>query len=249
MKSFFRRAKPEPRASVELQGLIYAIGDVHGRLDLLTDAFSRIEAHAAGETAHLLLLGDYVDRGPDSRGVVDFLMQAQQRGNVTCLKGNHEQMMVQAVRSGGSALSLWLGNGGVEALRSYGILQSTDLWAAPPEHIGWMEGLPLLARDPHRVYVHAGLAPGVPLEQQPEETCLWIREKFLRAEAEAFPAHVVHGHTPHWAGKKDPRRPELLPHRTNLDTGAYYTDVLTVGVFRSDRPGGPSEVLTVQAPG
>lgn len=219
--------------------LLFAVGDVHGRLDLLERAWAAMEAHARGRAARVVFLGDYVDRGPDSRGVIEFVMRAQAEGAATCLKGNHEAMMVDALR-GAAPMPWWLGNGGDATLASY-------RGAVAPEHLEWMDALPLLHRDPHRIYVHAGLKPGVALENQDEETCLWIRERFLRAGAEELPAHVVHGHTPFWAGKPDPRQPELLPHRTNLDTGAYMTGVLTVGVFDPDAPGGPVRLLTGRA--
>ena len=93
--------------------------------------------------------------------------------------------------------------------------------------------------------MHAGLEPGVPLGLQDEATLLWIRGPFLRAPAEAFEAHVVHGHTPLWDEKPEAAEPELLAHRTNLDTGAYFTGVLTVGVFDPAAPGGPIELLPV----
>ena len=225
-------------------GLVYAFGDVHGRLDLLLRALEKIEAHAAGRSAHLVFLGDYVDRGPDSRGVVEHLMQLQQsREGVICLKGNHEDLMVSAVRRRGFAVGRWFDAGGRQALRSYGATGPSDLGLVPEEHLHWMEALPLMARDRHRLYVHAGLYPGRAPERQQQKACLWIRERFLEAAAETLPAHVVHGHTPEWTGKPVASDPELLPHRTNLDTGAYYTDVLTVAVFDSARAGGPLELL------
>ena len=217
-------------------GLIYAVGDVHGRLDLLQTAWATIQEDNGGQAGRVVFLGDYVDRGPDSRGVVEFLMRAQASAEVTCLKGNHEQMMVDALR-GAAPMSWWIDNGGDATLASYGR-------AVTPEHLDWMAGLPLMDRDAHRVYVHAGLMPNVPVEEQDEEACLWIRERFLRAPGDQLPAHVVHGHTPFWAGKPDPRQPELLEHRTNLDTGAYMTGVLTIGVFDPATPGGPIRVLT-----
>ena len=225
-------------------GLVYAVGDVHGRLDLLLPALERIEAHAAGRPSTLVFLGDYVDRGHDSRGVVEHLRGLQERRDrVICLKGNHEDLMVRGVRGRGMMLGRWLDNGGLQALRSYGAAGAGDLRLVPEEHLEWMERLPLMARDRHRLYVHAGLYPGRAPERQKDKTCLWIRERFLEAPAEALPAHVVHGHTPEWAGKRQAAEPELLPHRTNLDTGAYYTDVLTVAVFEAARPGGPLELL------
>jgi serine/threonine protein phosphatase 1 len=240
----FGRSASQRLNVVDLSGLIYGIGDVHGRLDLLLHAADRIRAHAAGRPHTILFLGDYVDRGPDSRGVVEYLIDAERAGGVTCLQGNHEQMMVDAARTGGFALGRWLDNGGHPALRSYGGARPTDVRMIPQAHIDWMADLPLLARDEHRIYVHAGLAPGRPLNRQRRKTCLWIRERFLRAGAGDLPAHVVHGHTPVWEGKAHAAEPERLPHRTNLDTGAFFTDVLAVGVFESAAPGGPLEILT-----
>ena len=109
-----------------------------------------------------------------------------------------------------------------------------------------MEALPIIARDAHRIYVHAGLMPRLELAEQDEETCLWIRERFLWAPASALPAHVVHGHTPQHGRKSRPEDPEQLAHRTNLDTGAYWTGVLSIGVFEAGQPGGPVEVLQVR---
>jgi serine/threonine protein phosphatase 1 len=240
----FRRKRSD---IVPLEGLIYAVGDIHGRLDLLLRATELIVEHAAGRSHRMLFLGDYVDRGPDSRGVVEHLMAAERAGAV-CLRGNHEQMMVAACRDdGGLAVKRWLDNGGFPALRSYGAARPTELNRIPTAHVDWLARLPLLARDAHRIYVHAGLMPGQSLEKQREETLLWVRERFLRVGPEALPAHVVHGHTPEWAGKPAPAEPELRPHRTNLDTGAFFTDVLAVGVFDAAVPGGPLEVLTAHS--
>jgi serine/threonine protein phosphatase 1 len=219
----------------------YAIGDIHGRLDLLQQARAAIGAHA-GEASHkVICLGDYVDRGPDSKGVVETLMALTAESSWICLKGNHEDLMIKALhtdRHGG--LRPWIANGGDETLNSYGAR-----WAIPFAHLDWLEALPLFHRDTHRLFVHAGVAPGVPLEDQDPEALLWIRDAFLAAPAEALPCHVVHGHTPRWRLKPDLARPELLPHRTNLDTGAVWTGILSVGVFEDGRPGGPIEVLSI----
>jgi serine/threonine protein phosphatase 1 len=219
----------------------YAIGDIHGRLDLLQQARAAIGAHA-GEASHkVICLGDYVDRGPDSKGVVETLMALTVESSWICLKGNHEDLMIKALhtdRHGG--LQPWIANGGDETLNSYGAR-----WAIPFAHLDWLEALPLFHRDTHRLFVHAGVAPGVPLEDQDPEALLWIRDAFLAAPAEALPCHVVHGHTPRWRLKPDLARPELLPHRTNLDTGAVWTGILSVGVFEDGRPGGPAEVLSI----
>jgi serine/threonine protein phosphatase 1 len=223
-------------------GLSYAIGDIHGRLDLLERAAARIEVHAAGRVGRVICLGDYVDRGPNSKGVVEFVMRAQEERGWMPLKGNHEAMMVEAhAMDDPRQHGLWIDNGGGATLRSYG-------GRAPAEHLAWMSGLPLMVRDDHRLFIHAGVMPGEPIEAQEEKVVLWIRNRFLEAPASELPCHIVHGHTPRWVGKPRGEEPELLPHRTNLDTMAYRTGVLAVGVFDAARPGGPVDVLTVHGP-
>jgi serine/threonine protein phosphatase 1 len=226
----------------------YAVGDVHGRLDLLRRAVDAISDHVGDRPFRVVFLGDYVDRGPESRGVIDFLMALQRRWPVVCLKGNHEELMIQAIADPGNRrLERWLEYGGDQTLRSYGLGRDDDLAAGvPQEHLRWMACLPPTTGDKHRIYVHAGLLPGTPAHRQKDETFLWIRERFLQARPGDFEAHVVHGHTPVWEGKPDPAEPELLEHRTNLDTGAFATGVLTVAVFDAEAPGGPIEVLKVR---
>ena len=229
-----------------MSDLTYAVGDVHGRLDLLERAFDRMAAHAGSRPHRVIMLGDVVDRGPESAGVIDFLLRRQARADIVCLKGNHEAMMLGALAGDEVALRSWLANGGVETLRSYGARTAGDMRrTVSGEHVAWLSALPLAATDAHRIFVHAGLEPHVPLSRQDEATLLWIRTPFLRAPAGAFEAHVVHGHTPVWDAKPDPALPERLAHRTNLDTGACFTGVLTVGVIDAAAPGGPIEVLAV----
>lgn len=226
----------------------YAIGDVHGRLDLLEKAVEAISEHVGDAPFRVIFLGDYVDRGPDSRGVIELLMDLQRRWRVVCLKGNHEELMLQAIEQpGGGRLERWLEYGGDATLASYGLGADSDLAAGVPrEHRRWMSGLPRTTGDGHRIYVHAGLAPGKPVHRQNDQTFLWIRERFLQARASEFEAHVVHGHTPIWEGKPNPADPELLEHRTNVDTAAFATGVLSIAVFDAERPGGPVEVLQVR---
>jgi serine/threonine protein phosphatase 1 len=226
----------------------YAVGDIHGRLDLLRTAIDTISDHVGDSAFRVVFLGDYVDRGPDSRGVIDLLIQLQRRWPVTCLKGNHEELMIEALTLPGERrLERWLEYGGDQTLKSYGLAIDDDLAAGvPAEHLRWMGGLPRTTGDGHRIYVHAGLMPGMPAHRQKDETCLWIRERFLQARPGDFEAHVVHGHTPVWEGKVDPTEPELLEHRTNIDTGAFATGVLTVAVFDASLPGGPIEVIKVR---
>jgi serine/threonine protein phosphatase 1 len=240
---------PSTRARVQTAGpRTYAIGDVHGRLDLLSAAVEMISAHVGDGAFRVVFLGDYVDRGPDSRGVIDFLIELQRRWPIVCLKGNHEELMLLAVtRPDPARLRRWLEYGGDATLRSYALSPEADLAEGiPKEHLRWIAGLPMTTGDGHRIYVHAGLAPGAPVHRQKEQSCLWIRERFLRAKAKDFEMHVVHGHTPVWKGKPDPSAPELLAHRTNIDTGAFATGVLTVAVFDSRTPGGPIDLLKVK---
>lgn len=226
----------------------YAIGDVHGRLDLVEQAVEAIGAHVGDAPFRVIFLGDYVDRGPDSRGVIDLLMELQRRWPVVCLKGNHEELMLQAItQPAGGRLTRWLEYGGDHTLASYGLDENSDLAEGiPREHVRWMSGLPRTTGDGHRIYVHAGLAPGTPIHRQKEQTFLWIRERFLEARPGDFEAHVVHGHTPIWEGKPNPAEPELLEHRTNIDTAAFATGVLSIAVFDAERPGGPVEVIQVR---
>jgi serine/threonine protein phosphatase 1 len=217
----------------------FAIGDIHGERELLENAFEAIEAWAKGRAFRIITLGDYIDRGPDSAGVIALLRQREAQGRLVCLKGNHETMMLKACDTGRTGH--WIRNGGERTLMSYdGEVLRDDL--------DWLRRLPFVFADRHRIFVHGGLEPGIALCDQQEESCLWIRDAFLKAPAEALPAHVVHGHTEKWAGKPDPAEPEQLPHRTNLDTGAYYTGRLTIGVFETFRPGGPVDVIHISRP-
>ena len=217
--------------------LTFAIGDIHGRLDLLNRAIDMIADHADGLPHRVICLGDYIDRGPESKGVVERLMRLSATGTWLCLKGNHEDMMVRALRTRDrEELDIWLWNGGEETMDSYGN-------NVPAAHKDWLEALPIYHRDAGRIYVHAGIDPGVSIEDQTERTFLWIRERFLTAKA--LPCHVVHGHTPRWREKPDAAQPECLPHRTNLDTGAYFTGVLSIGMFANPMTGGPTTVLRV----
>jgi serine/threonine protein phosphatase 1 len=230
--------------------IVYAIGDVHGRLDLLKAARTQLLRHDQGRQNPVVFLGDYVDRGPDSCGVIEFLM-TWKRGAIFCLKGNHEAMMIQACRRrDADSLETWLSFGGDATLRSYGAesLNQFSLDLIPESHLVWLESLPTVLEDDHRVFVHGGLLPGVRIARQREDVLLWVRQRFLQADGDEFPdrKHVVHGHTPVWAGKLSPSEPELLAHRTNLDTAAYATGVLTIAVFNTASPGGPANCIAVR---
>jgi serine/threonine protein phosphatase 1 len=237
-----------------MEHLTFAIGDIHGRLDLLRAAFEAIEAKAQAAEAGwtIICLGDLVDRGPHSAEVVAFLIAAEAAGVARCIKGNHEDLMLRALRLRDTeSADRWIDNGGDATLRSYDASRRRDPTTENlvDSHLDWLEALPAFIEDEHRIYVHAGLDPRRRLLSQDEQTLLWIRERFLKAGAAEFPdaKHIVHGHTPIWAEKPEARRPELLDHRTNLDSGAYMTGVLTVGVFSSESPGGPVEIVQVGA--
>ncbi|MCF4128454.1 metallophosphoesterase family protein [Methylobacterium sp. SyP6R] len=216
--------------------LTYAIGDIHGRADLLARLLARIEEHRAGRPRRLVFLGDAVDRGPDSAEVIAILrdLQAGEPEAVTCLMGNHEAMLLDA--AAGTNLDLWRLNGAGPTLASYGVTQPCDL---PAEIVAWIAALPTLHGDARRWYVHGGLDPARGAEESDRETRLWMREPFLSSDHD-FGRHVVHGHTPTRDG-----RPELRVHRTNLDTGAVFGGPLTAGIF-TDGQEPPVEVLAVR---
>ncbi len=227
--------------------LVYAIGDVHGRLDLLHDLIKQIaadvDAYDAAEKPVLVFLGDYVDRGAYSRGVIEFLIRLKSLPNieVRALKGNHEQAMLSFLTDVEIGPA-WVQSGGASTLVSYGVPApqtriASELWeqarealatALPPEHVEFLQSLELYVEYGDYVFVHAGLRPGVPIERQSEQDLLWIRSDFLE-ETRPFPKVVVHGHTP------EPE-PFLGENRLGLDTGAYATGVLTAArLFGTDR--------------
>lgn len=217
--------------------LIYAIGDVHGCFDKLVRLAEQCRQHCSTRYARYVYLGDYIDRGPDSRAVVEVLMQAQRSlpDAVICLRGNHEAMALAAAEQGGRADGLWLMNGGDETLRSYGVASARDL---PQEHLAWFRSLPLCYDDGRRYFVHAGIDPRRAIEQQCEEDQLWIRDRFL-AHPGAYARFIVHGHTPMHSG-----RPDLRFNRLNIDTGAVFGGPLTAAVFEASRCE-PVDFLTV----
>jgi serine/threonine protein phosphatase 1 len=213
--------------------LTYVIPDLHGRYDLLGDALAGIEARS--EIGTIVTLGDYVDKGPDSKQVIDRLLAGFAAGwRLVALKGNHDEMMVEALREP-AKMAAWLAKGGDAALASYG----GDPAAVPSAHIAWLDQLGLMHVDAHRLYVHAGVDPDVPLELQRETTLLCKR--YPKGFPDGFgELHVVHGHD------NFPDGPLLYEGRTNLDTLAWRTGRLMVGVFDDDRPGGPVDFLVVK---
>jgi calcineurin-like phosphoesterase family protein len=216
--------------------LLYAVGDIHGRADLLADLLRQIEIDAAGRNASkttLVFVGDYVDRGPDSRGVVEMLLHDLPPGfDALFLKGNHEALLLDFVADP-DMLNHWRINGGGATMESYGVdvagllaaKASPVVWHAvftaklPEPHLAFYESLRLRVAVGDYIFVHAGIRPGVPLDAQDETDLIWIRHEFLDA-AESFGPVVVHGHTP-----KD--APVVKPNRIGIDTGAVFTGRLT----------------------
>lgn len=217
--------------------LTYVIPDLHGRFDLLRDALAGIAAHAAGKLGTIVALGDYVNKGPDSRQVVERLRLGAFDGwAFVPLKGNHDAMMVEALRDA-SKMEGWIERGGDATLGSYG----GDPSAIPEADIAWLDGLPLMHTDTHRIYVHAGVDPERPLDAQPQTTLLWKRYP------KGYPGglgdfHVVHGHD------NFPEGPLLYEGRTNLDTTAWRTGRLVTGVFDDAKPGGPVDFIVATGP-
>jgi len=224
--------------------LTYAIPDIHGRFDLLEFAIKKIVDHSAGKHATVVTLGDYIDRGPCSRQVIERLMMWRPESlAVVNLKGNHEAMMWE-VCNNLAELSWWIKNGGEKTLASYGHQSSNekvDLRIVPRTHLQWIADLSLMHVDQHRLFVHAAIDPKVPLDQQDESTLLWKRypEGFGLGHGSR---HVVHGH------HANPKAPIVTMGKTNLDGLAWKTGRLVIGVFEDDRPGGASEFFEIIGP-
>lgn len=220
--------------------IIYAIGDIHGRYDLLHALRSSIFEHHnllhREKEAELIYLGDYIDRGPDSRAVIDELMQETDGFEVTCLLGNHEAMLLECLCTDNrQAWHTWLSNGGDATLASFGMTMRFGGYdpkalqaCIGAERIAWLQSLPLWKVEQPYLFVHAGIAPGVPIEEQNAKDLLWIRSRFLNS-TENHGCIVVHGHTP---GEE----PVVKANRICLDTGAVTTGRLTAAVLHGDNP-------------
>ena len=212
---------------------LYAIGDIHGCLDKLDGVHDWIARDLAARPAadwRVVHMGDYVDRGPDSRGVVQRLigLRAQDRRHV-CLQGNHDQMFVEAMRGETRRMAIWFEQGGVETLASYGltredlehmILDGRGLGAAiPADHLEFLAGLGHYAHYGDFFFAHAGIDPNYPLDEQDPHDLMWIRRPFLD-DTRDHGAVVVHGHTP-------VRRIEVRANRIGIDTGAVFGGALS----------------------
>ncbi|MFH1033376.1 MAG: metallophosphoesterase family protein [Pseudomonadota bacterium] len=190
---------------------ILAVGDLHGRYDLLRKIFSQVLPGLPAGT-RLIFLGDYIDRGPDSRVILEALMAYQAlRPETVLLMGNHERMLLEALE--GRQVELFLANGGQETLRSFGLTMQT-LHQIPAALLSFLRGLPLFHEEEQYIFVHAGLKPGLPLADQQERDLLWIRDEFIHGQWD-FGKTVVFGHTPF-------AEPLVKPGLIGIDTGAGF---------------------------
>jgi serine/threonine protein phosphatase 1 len=220
---------------------VYCIGDIHGRRDLLRELHEKIIADAGGfEGARkLVYLGDYIDRGLQSREVIDELLEAPLNGfEAVHLLGNHEKTLLDFLDYPKQAAG-WLAWGGRETLTSYGVPLPAGFRPPDPEalrdelreriserHLEFFRRMPLTHLAGDYLFVHAGIRPGVPLQEQSDSDLLWIRRDFTDS-TEAHGQVVVHGHS-------ISEEVEWLPNRIGIDTGAFYTGVLTCLVLEGE---------------
>ncbi len=236
MFSRFRSRKTAPTFRAPDGVRLYAIGDIHGRADLLDSLLVDIKADCAGHPhVEVIFLGDYIDRGPGSAAVIDRILSGPSSGQKwTSLIGNHEAVLLHLLsdaQKDESTFPSWLHHGGRETLASYGlpadIIYGDDLSltmnalskALPAAHRDFLHNLDLSRQVGDYLFVHAGIRPGVPLDEQRRRDLIWIRDTFLEFPGD-HGVHVVHGHS--ITAKVDERH-----NRTGIDTGAYASGKLT----------------------
>ena len=233
LKQLFARGEDEPLPSIPDGQRVYAVGDIHGRLDLFEALVAAIEAddaaRAPAETL-IVLLGDLVDRGADSKGVVEFARDLQRRRPVRILAGNHEEMFLRSL-SDIETFRHFIRHGGRETLLSYGInhgqfqaasmeeAQQLASEAVPADHLAFLESFEDMIQLGDYLFVHAGIDPRLPIDQQRSRDLRWIREPFLSHEG-SHGVVVVHGHT-------ICDEPEDCGNRIGIDTGAFMSGRLT----------------------
>lgn len=223
--------------------LVYAVGDIHGCLRELDALHAQIrtdaERRAQGRPVTLVYVGDYVDRGPDSAGVIDCLLAPPPVAGAEriFLRGNHEDAMLAFLKDAEVGAE-WLDYGGLETLKSYGVSPGGGaLWRQklsqglaeklPAAHLRFLEALPDRWSHGGYGFVHAGIRPGLPWEAQKTDDLLWIREPFLTSRAR-FDRKIIHGHT-------ITETPEVRTNRIGIDTGAYHSGILTALVIDGGR--------------
>lgn len=223
---------------------VFAIGDIHGRRDLLDELLSTVEQFrktSAAQEEYLIFLGDYIDRGPDSKGVLDLLLGVSGRPFPVFLRGNHDQTLLDFLKDP-IVYRTWRNYGGGQTLLSYGVMpprfddpkefaEARDKFLAncPGSHISFLENSELYYELGDYLFVHAGVRPGIAVDRQDAHDLLWIRDPFLSSD-HIFDRVVVHGHSPSEA-------PVCRPNRLGLDTGAHATGCLTAAVLEADRIG------------
>lgn len=233
--------RQRPQGRVPTGARVYAVGDTHGCVDRVRALHGRIRADAAEAAARrkvLVYIGDYVDRGPRSRELIDLLLDEPLAGFETVhLKGNHEAFLLSFLENTSIGLT-WMQYGGDATCRSYGVdpletpavpdrlawLQGELRARLPEAHLDFLRGLDVRHEEGDYLFVHAGVRPGVALAEQDPEDLLWIREPFL-SSGEDFGRIVVHGHTPSEA-------PVFRRNRIGIDTGACYGGPLTALVLQ-----------------
>lgn len=236
-------ARRAPRGSVGAARRFYAVGDIHGRLDLLDRLLASIdEDHAARDAMPrtLIFLGDLVDRGPSSAQVIERLrLLAEAEPDTRFLLGNHEEVMLKAYMGDETALPFFLKIGGRETVLSYGVDKDSYLRAdypgilelmrerIPENHIAFLQSFDDMVIEGDYAFVHAGVQPGVPLAEQTPHTLRWIRKGFLDC-AGPLEKIIVHGHT-------ITEKVEETPCRIGIDTGAYMSGRLTAMGFEGDQ--------------
>jgi len=234
---------PEPQAKpfVPPGRRIYSIGDIHGRLDLLEELHGMILADAGGFDGEkcVVYLGDYIDRGAQSKQVLELLIEQPLPGfESVCLLGNHEQTMLDFMQHP-QAAGAWLTYGGQTTVMSYGaglgrvgLLQQLDILRdelevmVPQDHLDFLASCKLKHVEGSYCFVHAGLRPGVPLDEQAKDDLIWIRDEFIRSRAR-HEYVVVHGHS-------ISEEVEWFPNRIGIDTGAYHSGMLTCLVLEGE---------------
>jgi serine/threonine protein phosphatase 1 len=231
---------PEPK--VPSGERVYVIGDIHGRSDLLEALHARIEQdlkNGSVSKATVVYLGDYIDRGPDSSGVLELLCNISSDPiSRILIKGNHETMLLRFLEDPQYGIH-WRQYGGTETILSYRVDLNTAIMSGgmtmlaaelerkiPSRHLNLLRSLTSSAVIGDYFFCHAGVRPGIELERQREEDLLWIRDVFLESDKD-FGKIIVHGHSPH-------AEPQVLPNRINIDTGAYATGRLTCLVLEGE---------------
>jgi serine/threonine protein phosphatase 1 len=237
-RAFDRERSAAPTISAGWR--LYVIGDIHGRLDLLNDLERQIKRDLESAPAHVLtiFLGDYVDRGGESAGVLDRLASDDFCTPICALRGNHEEVFLRFLEVP-SVLASWRQFGGLETLHSYGVnvaeamrgvgyekAQEALASVLPSSHLQFLQGTRPSFEMGDYFFCHAGVRPGVSLDKQVSHDLLWIRSEFLNFEG-SFEKIIVHGHTP--VGQ-----PDIKQNRINVDTGAYASSILTALVLEGE---------------